>query len=319
MCGFGPNSLFVFSCRKSEPLSDDEDWNRQDWDMNILEPVVEISDQPKDNSRKRKRKENSGEPRKRRRPLNSARMNGSHLGSLREGEFIDVSIKQEPIPMEEVSHSVPMATLPVGNTSASSLPVYQVPTLTVYVPQPQPVVLQHPVGYSVQNTDNVLLNEPQNRNSPSTSAKTNDDIHSEVDLETNIKQEEMENVFVVPFGADIQADARPGFKKPLSPEPDITECESPEETVRKNRMAAIAENIGLVSSSSSHKKLRDLTFKLVELNNKNLQCATRIDKIKEEFRKRLQVVEIEKKGIEQEIDKVLASIQDWKEGRKEVV
>lgn len=281
--------------------------------MNILEPVVEISDQPKDNSRKRKGKENSLEPRKKGKP-NSNKASVNHVGTVRESEFVNVSIKQEPseqVPVD-VSSTVPMATIPVANTSASSVPVY------VYVPQPQPVVLQPTVEYSVQNTNNDLLNQSQNRNCASTSAKTNNSIHSEVEQAPNIKQEqeEMENVFVMPFGADFQSDATLASEKPPSSQAEIIECDLPEEMARKNRKAAIIENIGAMSSSSSHKKLRDLTFKLVELNNKNLQCDSRIDKIKEEFRKRLQVVEIEKKGIEQEIDRVLAYIQEWKENRR---
>ncbi|XP_050729762.1 uncharacterized protein LOC127005163 isoform X3 [Eriocheir sinensis] len=292
---------------KSEPLSDDDDW-----DMNILEPLVEISDKPKDNSKKRKRKENVVEQRKKGKQPNSAKVNDKHVDVVSQSEFINVSVKQEPtvpVPMEEVTHNVPMATIPVANTSAPSVPVY------VYVPQPQPVVLQHPVGYSVQSTSNVVLNQPQNTNGPSTSVNT-DNMHVQMDLDTNIKQEEMENVFVMPFVPDIETNTRLQSRNPAS-EPDIILCDSPEETTRKNRTAAIAENIGVTGPSGAHKKLRDLTFKLVELNNKNLQCDTKIDKIKEEFRKRLQIVEVEKRGIEQEIDNVLASIQDWKEHQSE--
>lgn len=300
--------------RKSEPLSDEEDWGREDWDMNLLEPLVEISDQPK-NNKKRKRKESTGEQRKRGRPPGSAKSN-KQVTPITQNEFINVSVKQEPtetVPVEEVTHNVPMATIPVANTAAPTVPLY------VYVPQPQPVVLQHPVEYSVESTDSVLLSQSQNSNSASTSAKTNNDANVSMELETNIKQEEMENVFVMPFGANIETETRPAPTKPATPEPDVILCDSPEETVRKNRTAAIAKNIGSTGPSAAHKKLRDLTFKLVELNNKNLQCDTRIDKIKEEFRKRLQVVEVEKKGIEQEIDNVLASIQEWKERQGERV
>lgn len=277
--------------------------------MNLLEPLVEISDQPKDNTKKRKRKENVGEQRKRGRQSNSANMNDKHPDVVTQNEFINVSVKQEPTapePMEEVAHNVPMATIPVANSSAPSVPMY------VYVPQTQPVVLQHPVGYSVQSTSNVVLNQPQNTNGPSTSVSTNN-MHVPMDLETNIKQEEMENVFVMPFVPDMDTNTRLQSKNPAAPEPDIILCDSPEETMRKNRTAAIAKNIGMGGSSAAHKKLRDLTFKLVELNNKNLQCDAKIEKIKEEFRKRLQIVEVEKREIEENIDNVLASIQDWKE------
>lgn len=277
--------------------------------MNLLEPLVEISDQPKDNTKKRKRKENVGEQRKRGRQSNSANVNDKHPNVITQNEFINVSVKQEPTapePMEEVAHNVPMATIPVANSSAPSVPMY------VYVPQTQPVVLQHPVGYSVQSTSNVVLNQPQNTNGPSTSVSTNN-MHVPMDLETNIKQEEMENVFVMPFVPDMDTNTRLQSKNPAAPEPDIILCDSPEETMRKNRTAAIAKNIGMAGSSAAHKKLRDLTFKLVELNNKNLQCDAKIEKIKEEFRKRLQIVEVEKREIEGNIDNVLASIQDWKE------
>lgn len=315
MCGSALNFLLVSSYRKNEPLSDDE-WDRHDWDMNLLEPLVEISDHPEDKSRKRKRKENYADARKKERPPNSTKVNGQHVDAQNESEFINIPIKQEPtepVPEEEVAHTIPMATIPVNNTDTPALPVY------VYVPQPQPVVLQHPVEYPVQGVSDVSLNQPQNRNTPSTSAKTNNDIPVNLDMETSIKQEEMENVFVMPFGADIQSNARQRSNKAVLPEGDIIVCDSPEETLRKNRTAAIAENLGGMAPSTSHKKLRDLTFKLVELNNKNLQCDNRIDKIKEEYRKKVQVVEIEKKGIEQEIDKVLASIQNWKEGGMDVL
>lgn len=298
---------------KNEPLSDEEETLGDEWNMNILEPVVEISDKPKDNSRKRKGRAMQGVSRKRGRPP-----------KVRESDFIDVSIKQEPsdplpvpVPLEDLSHNVPMATIPMDNSTTPTLPMYQVPAgnLAVYVPQSQPLVLQHTVA--VQNTNNLLINQPHNVDSPSTSDKPNQDIHSEVDLASNIKQEEqMENVFVVPFGRCLENENKSSSAKQPSSEPDIVECETPDELARKNRTAAIAASIGGMGGSS-HRKLRDLTFKLVELNNKNLKCDDRIEKIKDEFKKRLQVVEIEKKGIEQEIDKVLASIQDWKDAKKQ--
>ncbi|XP_045106025.1 uncharacterized protein LOC123501322 isoform X2 [Portunus trituberculatus] len=295
--------------KKNEPLSDEEEMANE-WNMNILEPVVEISDKPKDNSKKRKGRTIQGVSRKKGRP-----------SKVQENNFSDVSIKQEPsdplpvaVPLEEVSHNVPMATIPMDSNATPPLPLYQVPAgnLAVYVSQPQPLVIQHTVA--VQNTDNLLINQPPNVNSPSTSDKSIQDIHSEVDLESNIKQEEqMENVFVVPFGKSLETENKSSSGKQSSTEPDVVECESSDELARRKRRAAIAAIMG----GPSHRKLRDLTFKLVELNNKNLKCDNRIEKIKDEFKKRLQVVEIEKKGIEQEIDKVLASIQDWKDAKKQ--
>lgn len=307
---------------KNEPLSDEEETLDGEWNMNILEPVVEISDKPKDNSRKRKGRPVQGVTRKRGRPP-----------KVLPSTFIDVdvSIKQEPsdplpdpvpvpvpvpVPLEDMPHNVPMATIPMNNSTTTTLPMYQMPAgnLAVYVPQSQPLVLQHPVA--VQNTNNLLIDQPRNVNSPSTSDKSNQDFHSELDLASNIKQEEqMENVFVEPFGRCLETENKSASAEQPSSEPDIVECESPSELAKKNRTAAIAASIGGVGGTS-HRKLRELTFKLVELNNKNLKCDNRIEKIKDEFKKRLQVVEIEKKGIEQEIDKVLASIQDWKDAAK---
>ena len=284
--------------------------------MNILEPVVEISDKPKDNSKKRKNKPNIRQSRKRGRP---PRINPTEGEIRQESEFINVALKQEPqelvadpigvsVPLEDISN-VPMAAIPVGSASASPLPLYQVPTggLAVYLPHTQPLAMQHPVEYSVQSTNNLLVHPQESRNSG-------------VDLAgSSIKQEEMGNVFVMPFGSDLETEVNAtSQQQQQSAEPDVIVCESPAEETRKSRKEAIAASIG-VASGSSNRKLRELTFKLVELNNKNLQCDSRIDKINDELKTRLQVVETEKKEIEKEIDKVLASIQDWKNAKKQSV
>ncbi|KAG0714925.1 hypothetical protein GWK47_013140 [Chionoecetes opilio] len=305
--------------KKNEPLSEDEEswdsnWAGREWDMNLLEPLVEISDNPQDKGRKRRRPD-SGESRKRTRlpSVNQAHEGENHVSTVTGSELVNVSVKVEPgetvpEPVEHMPCTVTMASMLVGNSSSTQpLPLYKMPSgNVVFLSQPPAVMMENPGNYSDQNA-NMLISHQQSRNS--TSKKPNEEIN----LVANVKQEEgMENVFVMPFGGNLENEDKAASEKQPSPQPEISECQWEKETTRKNRTAAIAASLGVVGTSSS-REVRELTFKLVELNNKNLLCDSRIEQIKDEFKKRLKIVASKKEGIENEIDRVVASIQDCRD------
>lgn len=232
---------------------------------------------------------------------------------------MNIPIKQEPqSSLDSIPSNVPMAVLPAGSTYVPPLPMFQVPTtgLTVFMPESQQMMMQPPVNYPHDNSSDLFMNQQQIRgrtvaNSPSGQFN---DIHSETNVEPNIRQDN-ENVIVMPFGRDLCEQEK--SKQLHLSDPDSVVCDSLTEKARKDRAAAIAENIEITVEGSSHKKLRDLTFKLLELNNKNLICDERIEKAREEYERTVARIEVEKKINDKEIDTVLAAIQEWKEAKSQ--
>ena len=228
--------------------------------------------------------------------------------------FVSVPIKQEPqTSLDSVHSSVPMAVLPAGSTYVPPLPMFQMPTtgLTVYMPESQQMMMQHHVNYPHDNSSNLFLNQQQLRGRTVTNSPSGqfNDIHSE----TSVRQDN-DNVIVMPFGRDFCEQEK--SRQLPSSHPDSIVCDSLAEKA-KDRAAAIAESIGITVEGSSHKKLRELTFKLLELNNKNLLCDERIENAREEYEKTVAHFEREKKVNDKEIDNVLAAIQEWKEAKSQ--
>lgn len=215
-----------------------------------------------------------------------------------------------------------MAVLPAGSTYVPPLPMFQMPTagLTMFMPpESQQMMMQHSLSYPHNNASDLFMNQQQQeqqqelreRSVDSNSPTQFNDIHGEANAEPSI-QSENENVIVMPFGRETNGQE----KSPQVPpsEPDSV-SDALAEKARKERAAAIAENMGIDLEGPSQKKLRDLTFKLLELNNKNMLCDERLTKAKEEYEKTVTSIEAEKKINDKEIDKVLSAIQDWKEAK----
>ena len=208
-----------------------------------------------------------------------------------------------------------MAVLPAGSTYVPPLPMFQMQAggLTVYMPESQQMMMQHPINYPHNNSSELFMNQQQIRGRTVTSSPSCQfsDIQSEANVEPNIRQDN-ENMIVMPLATDL-CEPEKSRQLPLS-HPDSIVCDSLEKS-KKDRAAAIAESIGNTVEGSSNKMLSVLTFKLLELNNKNLICDERIDKAREDYEKTVAHIEAEKKINDKEIDKVLAAIQEWKEAK----
>lgn len=232
--------------------------------------------------------------------------------------YMNIPIKQEPqSSVDSISPNVPMAVLPAGSTYVPPLPMFQMPTtgLAMFMPESQQMMMQHTVNYPHDNAGDMFMNQQQLRGRTIDTNASNqfNDIHSEVNVEPSIR-EDSESGIVMPYERNIHESEK--SKQLPSSEPDSV-SEALAEKARRERAAAIAENIGIGIGveGSSNKKLRDLTFKLLELNNKNLLCDDRIEKAKEEYEKIVAQQEAEKKINDKEIDKVLSAIQEWKEAK----
>lgn len=321
--------FFYTFYRKTELLSDEEtwltahtnagsdsDWTEQNWDANSL---TEISDGSREIQRSKRKNSNNEFNRKRRRVADNESDEDGSVVNYKRNNFMNIPIKQEPqSSVDSISPNVPMAVLPAGSTYVPPLPMFQMPNggLTVFMPESQQMMMQHPVNYPHNNPSDLFMNQQQQQlrgraNDINTSEQFND-IHSEVDVEPSIRQDN-ENMIVMPFGRGADDEAEKTNQLPSS-EPDSV-SDALAEKARKERAAAIAENIGMNVECSSNKKLRDLTFKLLELNGKNLICDERIDKAKEEYEKTVAHIEAEKRINDKEIDKVLSAIQEWKEAK----
>lgn len=316
--------LLIFtSYRKTELLSDEEtwltghtnagsdsDWTEHNWDANSL---TELSSGSRETQRTKRKSSNNEFDRKRRR-MNGTE--GDEAVNYNRNNYMDIPIKQEPqSSVDSISPNVPMAVLPAGSTYVPPMPMFQMPGtgLTVFMPESQQMMMQPPVTYPHSNTGELFMNQQSLRgraNDISGSGQF-DNVHGEVNAEPSMRQDG-QNMIVMPFGRDIQ-EAEKSKQLPSS-EPDSV-SDALAEKARKERAAAIAENIGMNAECSSNKKLRDLTFKLLELNGKNLICDDRIDKAKEEYEKTVAQIESEKRINDMEIDKVLSAIQEWKEAR----
>lgn len=316
---------------KTEPHSDEETWltahtnagTDSDWgeDNCDTNSFTEFADKSKDNLRKKRKKTNSEHSSRKRRRLSGIDNSDDDRSVVdyNGSNFINFPIKQEPqTSLDSIPSNVPMAVLPAGSTYVPPLPMFQMPTtgLTVFMPESQQMMMQHPVNYPHGNSSDLFMNQQQIRartiaNSPSGQFN---DMHSEVSVEPNVRQDN-ENVIMMPFGSDLCEQEK---SKQLTPsDPDSGVCDSLSEKSRKDRAATIAENIGIGVAGSSHKQLRDLTFKLLELNNKNLICDERMEKAREEYEKTVAIIDAEKKMNDREIDQVLAAIQDWKKAKSQ--
>ncbi|XP_050689361.1 uncharacterized protein LOC126981820 isoform X2 [Eriocheir sinensis] len=294
----------------------DSDWTEQNWDANSL---TEISNGSRETQRSKRKNSNNEFDRKRRRVAENESDEDGSVVDYSRNNYMNIPIKQEPqSSVDSISPNVPMAVLPAGSTYVPPLPMFQMPNggLTVFMPESQQMMMQHPVNYPHNNASDLFMNQQQQQlrgraNDINASGQFSD-IHSEVDVEPSIRQDN-ENMIVMPFGRDADGEAEKSNQLPSS-EPDSV-SDALAEKARKERAAAIAENIGMNVECSSNKKLRDLTFKLLELNGKNLICDDRIDKAREEYEKTVAHIEAEKRINDTEIDKVLSAIQEWKEAK----
>uniref|UniRef100_A0A0N7ZB11 HTH CENPB-type domain-containing protein n=1 Tax=Scylla olivacea TaxID=85551 RepID=A0A0N7ZB11_SCYOL len=310
---------------KNEPVSEEEtwltahtnpcsdsDWEEENWDTHSLTEVGKS----KDSVRKKRKKTSSEYNKKRRRLSDGDNSDDKSVADYNRSNFVSVPIKQEPqSSLDSVHSSVPMAVLPAGSTYVPPLPMFQMQAggLTVFMPESQQMMMQHPINYPHNNSSELFMNQQQIRgrtvaSSPSCQFS---DIQSEASVEPNIRQDN-ENMIVMPLGRDL-CEPEKSRQFPLS-HPDSVVCDSLEKA-KRDRAAAIAESIGNTVEGSSNKMLSVLTFKLLELNNKNLICDERIEKAREDYEKTVAHIEAEKKINDKEIDKVLAAIQEWKEAK----
>ncbi|XP_045137710.1 uncharacterized protein LOC123519999 isoform X2 [Portunus trituberculatus] len=312
--------------KKNEPVSEEEtwlaahtnpctdsEWEEENWDTRSL---TEVSNS-KDSIRKKRKKTNS-EYNKKRRRLSDGDDSDDDKSDVdySRNNFVSVPIKEEPqSSLDSVHSSVPMAVLPAGSGYVPPLPMFQMQAggLTVYMPESQQMMMQHPINYPHNNSSELFMNQQEIRGRTLTSSPSCQfsDIQSEANVEPDIGQDN-ENMIVMPFGRDL-CEPEKSRQLPLS-HPDTVVCDSLEKT-KRDRAAAIAESIGNTVEGSSNKMLSVLTFKLLELNNKNLICDERIDKAREDYEKTVAHIEAEKKINDKEIDKVLAAIQEWKEAK----
>lgn len=294
-------------------MGSDSDWTEQNWDANSL---TEVSSRSRESPRGKRKNSDNDLSRKRRRVAEDESDEDGSVIDFSRNDYMNVSIKQEPqSSLDSISPNVPMAVLPAGSTYVPPLPMFQMPTggLTMFMPESQQMMVSHPVSYPPDNASDMFINQQElrERTIDSNASGQFNDNHSEANAEPSIRQEN-ENVIVMPFGRDIDEPEK--SNQMPSSEPDSV-SDALAEKARRERAAAIAENIGMNVEGSSHKKLRDLTFKLLELNNKNLICDDRIDKAREEYEKTVELIEAEKRVNDKEIDQVLSAIQQWKEAK----
>ncbi|XP_071516462.1 uncharacterized protein [Panulirus ornatus] len=331
-------------------LSATDDWanDDQDWNMTLLEPIVQISDES--SSREVSSRNHGG--------IVSPKKKGRHLPLVpgidrRKSPIDDIPIKQEsPEPMEEISPDVSEGILPSSSPYAPTLPMFQVPSaiLPVYMAQPpsahpspsfsqsqsspglpNPSFSQHPSApvhpsHSFPLSNNEDLYTGSNHQTSSTrTQKSPEQAGKETyfdkdNIEANIKQEMPDEVIVMPFESDLHSDepmAMPVEVVCASPLPAVGDFSTSEDSsVQEYPNGKSSEVFDDHLVSTCHRSLKELTRLLLELNNKNLMCDEKIQKLKEEYDKKVAVIETEKKANEKEIDRVLSLIQNWKEGPK---
>lgn len=311
--------------RKNEPVSEEETWltahtnpcSDSDWEEGNRDAhsLTEVSSS-KDSIRKKRKRTSSEYSKKRRRLSGGDNSDDKSVVDYNRSNFVGVPIKQEPqSSLDSVHSSVPMAVLPAGSSYVPPLPMFQMQAggLTVYMPESQQMMMQHPINYPHNNSSELFMNQQQisGRTVASSPSCQFSDIQSEASVEPNLRQDS-ENMIVMPLGSDL-CEPEKTRQLPLS-HPDSVVSDSVEK-VKRDRAAAIAESIGSTVEGSSNKMLSVLTFKLLELNNKNLICDERIEKAKQDYEKTVAHIEAEKKINDKEIDKVLAAIQEWKEAK----
>ncbi|KAK8753110.1 hypothetical protein OTU49_002545 [Cherax quadricarinatus] len=298
---------------KTEPFMSEEeddwfsavpdDWenDNKDWNMSLLEPIVQISDESNSRQVSKRKRGSRGFGKKR----------GDHLSGSedldRQSPVDEVPVKQEkpdsPEHMVEIPPDMTMNMLPNVPAYPPSLPVFPlVPSmLPLYMAQQHTASgLQDANGHNVTTIhDNPMQPGEETR-------------YAHDNVEANIKQEipDSENpdqVIAMPFQSELRNDDSCLMSRDMVPSPLSTMEDFSDQRERKKK--ELTANMG-------HKSLRELTNLLVKLNNKNLQCDERIQMLKEEYDRKVAVIEAEKKANEKELDSVLSLIQNWKEGSK---
>ncbi|XP_045580982.1 uncharacterized protein [Procambarus clarkii] len=304
-----------------------DDWedDSKEWNMSLLEPIVQISDES--NSRRGTKRKRGG-----------GRGYGKKRGRLavdvdRASPVEDVPVKQEkpdsPEHMVEIPPDVSMNILPNVGAYTAPIPVYPLApaVLPLYMAQSQMSSMLPTANYSSGNPDDVLSNS--DRNSVATVQNAGDETgYAHTNVEANIKQEipdsdNPDQVIAMPFQSELQNDGSclmPREVVTASPLPAIEDFSDTRSRNRnKSQEQASARASGSFKDQSlnmGQKSLRELTNLLVKLNNKNLQCDEKIQILKEEYDRKVAVIEAEKKANEKELDSVLSLIQNWKEGSK---
>ncbi|XP_042234455.1 uncharacterized protein LOC121874392 isoform X2 [Homarus americanus] len=289
---------------------DDEDWFtavNDNWDMSLLEPIIQISSEANSQQGPKGKREGYARGKRGRLALNINR----RKSPVQE----EIQVKQERPDSPDLG--VPNDTMTILTNVAPYNPavtMLQVPSavLPMYVSSSQPSSKTLGKGNINITTDHNAL--PHTGHPPS---------YGNGVIETNIKQEVTDTeVIIMPFEAaphGVRPQDAPS-KDTLSsvPSPPPKALNPPNKRKKNSSQGKTKKGTAATSDKdpSGHESLRELTTLLVELNNKNTVCDEKIQLFKDEYEKKVSVIEAEKKSNEKEIECVLSLIQNWKEGSK---
>lgn len=234
----------------------------------------------------------------------------------------------------ESSERIVSSDSPPAPVSPQPLSVFQVaaaPVLPVYVTASGAALVQPSTSFPLTSSSGSIFCNPglQEDSSMLTNLlgkgprQGRKEVNSTKDnLPTSIKEEEdmeSEHVIVMPFLTDFNREQTPeNLDENVSASSSQPQNQTNKPNCKDNeteQLVSVAQPIQTEkqTDNTGHKNLKELTQLLVELNNKNLQCDQKIQKLKEEFEKKVAIIEAEKKANEKEIDKVLLQIQNWKD------
>lgn len=319
----------------------EDDWQTEshEWDSDVLEPVAQISQEPvvqvpQEPSPRRGGKRRHGGLGFTRKKRRSAAVLPD--AAKRKAVIADVSIKEEPSDaLVEIPASSSDGMTSSARPEVPPHPMFQVPTAVIpmYVAPPQSSLVQPTPSFpAAAANSSSLYSSPSHQDSGNiiTESSGLSIVEHQVNpvkdnLETKIKQEvsESEHVVVLPFTGinanreqtcvNLNETVSAPSLQPVETNNDSGVRDKDKSNQHTGVVSPGISQSGGQSSTTCHKDLKELTQLLLELNNKNLDCDQKIQKLKEEYEQKVAVIESVKKANEKEIDRVLSLIQNWKE------